>query len=64
MINGRIRQTGLGLSYKQDFDDFNEFLAELKRNTKALSKGKRRSKQSDEMDTTQDTEINVPAREK
>ena len=64
LINGRIRQTGLGLSYKQDFDDFNEFLAQLKRNTKALSKGKRRSKQSDEMDTTQDTEINVPDSEK
>ena len=64
LINGRIRQTGLGLSYKQDFDDFNEFLAQLKRNTKALSKGKRRSKQSDEMETTQDTEINVPDSEK
>ena len=24
LINGRVRQTGLGLSYKNDFDDFND----------------------------------------
>ena len=42
LINGRVRQTGLGVSYKQDFNDFNEFIEQLKKNTKSLSKKRKR----------------------
>ena len=57
LINGRVRQTGLGLSYKKDFDDFNEFLAQLRRNTKALSKRRKQINSSDETSSSDINEI-------
>ena len=48
LINGRVQKTGLGLSYKKDFDDFEEFLKVFKARTKASIRGSKRSAKGNE----------------
>ena len=60
LINGRVRQTGLGLSYKKDFDDFNEFLAQLRKSTKVLGRRRKKSKQTSQPESSINSDSNPP----